>query len=191
MEPNYNFDTGCGEVPTPIDTAKPNLLIIGDSISMGYTLKLQADLTTLDVFHNQCNGAYAGHVNLFLDRYLAQAPSWDVITFNAGVWDIQDNVSLEHYLKHLRSIGLRLKGKAPRVIFFTTTSLADTADRRQAFNAAAADLMAEIGIEVYDLGIFSDSIEHLQLADKCHYTEAGYQALADQIKTGLNLQGGL
>jgi len=76
----------------------PNVLIIGDSISMGYTVPVRKLLDgKADVFRPTINCAHSGfgvqYVKWWLGRKNSKGKSkmptdtWDVIHFNFGVWD--------------------------------------------------------------------------------------------------------
>lgn len=67
----------------------PRVLIIGDSISIGYTPVVQRELERVaEVIHAPGNNAYSafGVANA---RDWVGSDGWDVIYFNHGIWDVQ------------------------------------------------------------------------------------------------------
>ena len=126
--------------------AKKRVLILGDSISIGYTpyvQKMLADeMTVLRPMRGDkpenCSGTTAGVVNI--DRWLAiDGGKWDVIHFNWGLHDLKHVIpgtngaktsesptdppqaTVEVYEKQLREIVAKLKATGAKLIFATTT----------------------------------------------------------------------
>jgi acyl-CoA thioesterase-1 len=128
------------------DPALPNVLLLGDSISIGYHQAVRQALQgKANVFRPiNANGAAencsdTGKGVSELDRWLAAAPKWDVIQFNWGLHDLKHIVpgsagpktspnpadpplrSVEEYRLNLEKIVARLKQTNARLIFATTT----------------------------------------------------------------------
>lgn len=125
----------------------PNVLIYGDSISIGYTPRVRADLEGRANVYRICrnggpSGSFIGKMTVMHDAMRDQrldAPwthEWDVIHFNVGLHDLKfvyqgkldkENgrqvSSLKVYQKNLRNIVAYLKKIAPdaTLIFATTT----------------------------------------------------------------------
>ncbi len=135
------------------DDKLPNLLIIGDSISVGYTLQVRALLEgKANVFrpHNtagtgveNCSGTTNGVINI--ERWLG-GRKWDVIHFNFGLHDLkrvteaggekvsanpQDppQATVEKYAGNLAVIVNKLKATGARLVFATTTPVPEGARR--------------------------------------------------------------
>lgn len=127
------------------DPALPNVLILGDSISIGYTLHVRKQLAgKANVFRplsadgtkpENCSGTTAGVQEI--DRWLA-GPKWDVIHYNWGLHDLkhvteaggnkvsskpEDPVQADEaaYGKNLEAIVAKLKATGARLICATTT----------------------------------------------------------------------
>jgi hypothetical protein len=67
----------------------PNVLIIGGSISIGYTRPLKEILKgKANVFHNPGNAAHSENGIAKLDSWLGTT-KWDVIHFNHGLHDLK------------------------------------------------------------------------------------------------------
>ena len=65
----------------------PNVLIIGDSISLGYTEQVKKLLKDkANVVHPPCNCQDSGTGVRSMEAWLGKA-KWDVVHFNFGIWD--------------------------------------------------------------------------------------------------------
>ena len=126
-------------------SAKPRVLLLGDSISIGYTPLVQEMLrndaevlrpTRPNGQPENCSGTTYGVAEL--DRWLAiGGGNWDVIHFNFGLHDLKrqnpatgtasnspadpPQADLETYRRHLSDITQRLKATGATVVFATTT----------------------------------------------------------------------
>ena len=125
----------------------PNVLIYGDSISIGYTQRVRGMLRgRANVYRLHCNGGDSGSfiakMNTMHDTMRApglDSPwdfEWDIIHFNVGLHDLKyvsetglDKVngkqvsSITEYQQNLREIVAYLERQAPdaKLIFATTT----------------------------------------------------------------------
>ena len=67
---------------------KPNILIIGDSISIGYTpFVKEALVDKAIVMHNKGNAQHTGTGLIKIEEWLGET-DWDIIQFNWGLWDL-------------------------------------------------------------------------------------------------------
>ncbi len=96
----------------------PRVLLIGDSISMGYTLPTRALLRgEANVHRIPTNGGPTTRGLAAMDRWLGNG-KWDVIHFNWGIHDLRHmpdgkrRVEPEDYEKNLRKLVARLKQTA-------------------------------------------------------------------------------
>jgi lysophospholipase L1-like esterase len=130
------------------DPNLPNVLIIGDSISIGYTLEVRALLAgKANVFRpvsadgknaENCSGTTKGVKSV--DRWLA-GRKWDVIHFNFALHDLKhvsqpgedtatsktedpQQANLEQYRQNLETIVQKLQTTGARLVFATTTPVA-------------------------------------------------------------------
>ncbi len=180
---------------------KKEVLIIGDSISIGYTPFLQKALAPeINVEHNPGNGGNTKRGVQSIDQWLG-GKQWDVIVFNFGLHDLvridslkkynvvdgKIQVTIEDYKKNLNIIASKLKQTTATLIFVTTTMVPENASGRKGddvavYNAAAIEVMKKNGIQVLDL--YTSSLtthpNNSKLGD-VHYTEQGYQLLAEPI----------
>ncbi len=177
----------------------PRVLLIGDSISMGYTLKVRELLAgKANVHRPQENSSDSANGLRKLDTWLG-AGKWDVIHFNFGLHDlkyIDEKGALtavekgkvvatpEQYEQNLRALVARLKATGAKVIAVTTTPVPAKSNGRQegseaAYNAALAKVARETGIGVNDLHAFvAKHADAQQLPNNVHFSPKGYDQLA-------------
>ena len=98
------------------DPQLPRVLLIGDSISIGYTVPTRELLAgKANVYRPPTNCTGTPTIVRNLDKWLAADQGrWDVIHFNSGIHDIKRPghkrvVTPEQYEKNLRTIVKRLK----------------------------------------------------------------------------------
>jgi hypothetical protein len=176
----------------------PRVLLIGDSISIGYTEPVRAELEgKANVHRIPENGEATLSVNKF-DKWLG-AGHWDVIHFNFGLHDLKfmDNglrqVPLSDYEGNLRRIVGRLKRSGARLIFASTTPVPDTKVNPPRlsgdvveYNAAAKRIMDESGVTIDDLyALVYPRLSELQLPANVHYTAEGYKVLGHQVSESI------
>src|SRR6266540_1933513 len=146
----------CDNVNT-VDDARPDILVIGDSISIGYTPFVQAALPGYDVSHNYCNAMDSKNGVNKIDLWLSQRPSWGAITFNHGLWDVASwiRTSDSNYRANLTSLARKIKASTTKPLFILTTEIPiNTPYRSNAraleLNAIALDVMNTEGVPVLD-----------------------------------------
>jgi len=186
------------------DDVLPNVLIIGDSISIGYTNPLKEILRgKANVFHNPGNAAHSENGLAKLDSWLGTT-KWDVIHFNHGLHDLKyvdsngknsntkDNadiqVPLEEYRQNMEAIVIRLKKTGAKLIFATTTPFPEGVkplripEDAQKYNSAALDIMKKHDIPVNDLHEFVlPKLKELQEPKNVHFTSKGSTAMAEEV----------
>lgn len=183
----------------------PRVLIIGDSISIGYTEPLREILAAEAVVeHNTGNARHSRYGLENLDKWLGDT-KWDVIHFNFGLHDLKyvdtkgENapsaaegtiqIGVEEYEKNLEGIVKRLQQTGARLIFATTTAYPDrpTGPLRNLqdlgiYNAAALRVMTAHTVPVNDLYAFTkDRLAELQQPNNVHFTKAGSRVLAEEV----------
>lgn len=172
----------------------PRVLLIGDSISMGYTLPVRKRLEGVANVHRiLTNGGPSKNV-VHYDRWLGSG-KWDLIHFNHGIHDLRHmadgrrQVEPAEYEKNLRAIVSRLRQTGARLIFATTTPIPPpplkperTFGEVAEYNAIAARVMRELGVPVNDLyGHVLPEFDRLHQPSDLHYTPAGSEFLADKV----------
>jgi acyl-CoA thioesterase-1 len=172
----------------------PRVLLIGDSISIGYTEPVRVELTNKANLHRiPENGASTLTGLKNLDNWLGSS-KWDVIHFNFGLHDLRlddgkHQVPLPDYETNLRTIVRRLQQTGAKLIWAATTPVPDAEvkpPRRSAdviaYNAAAARIMTESAIPIDDLyELVKPRLAELQLPANVHYTLPGYNVLGHQV----------
>eukprot|EP01009_Symbiontida_sp_KSa7_P010110 NODE_919_length_722_cov_1398.246657_g710_i0.p1 GENE.NODE_919_length_722_cov_1398.246657_g710_i0~~NODE_919_length_722_cov_1398.246657_g710_i0.p1 ORF type:complete len:222 (+),score=57.26 NODE_919_length_722_cov_1398.246657_g710_i0:30-668(+) len=153
-------------VKDPPSTTLPNCLVIGDSVSIGYTGVVVKELQSVcKVQHGPYDVADGGagstaYGQACLDNWLrtqAQQPvKWDVIQFNFGLHDL-DNASsaVATYVQQLTNITTRLLATGAKLQYALTTPFMPDATVGdmvvETLNAKATDLMAQHKIPLVDL----------------------------------------
>jgi acyl-CoA thioesterase-1 len=184
----------------------PRVLIIGDSISQGYTPIVQKRLKDkANILHAPGNSESTVRGLEHLDAWLGPK-KWDVIHFNWGLHDMkyidaqtklteiskgQQWVPVEAYEKNLAELVQRLKKTGAKLIWCTTTPVPEGVHGRvpgeeDKYNAAALRVMQAAGVPVDDLCAFiAPQRAKLGLPKDVHYTAAGYAALAGEVVKAL------
>ena len=177
------------------DPALPRVLLVGDSISIGYTLPTRALLQgKANVHRIPVNGGPTINGLENIDRWLGSG-KWHVIHFNWGLHDLKftddgkHQVSIEKYEKNLTDLVGRLKRTGATLSWASTTPVPDaqvTPPRRNsdviAYNLAARRVMEENGITIDDLyAVALPRLQEIQRPANVHYTDAGYEVLAERV----------
>ena len=174
----------------------PRVLLIGDSISMGYTLPVRTLLKGKANLHRiPDNGGSTKDGLTHLDAWLGDG-KWNVIHFNWGLHDLKhmkdgkldltgERISTPaEYEANLRVLVKRLQATGARLIWASTTPVPAGADGRVAgdelaYNEAAMRVMKDRGVQVNDLHALC--LPHLadwQQAHNVHFQAAGCDGLA-------------
>ena len=195
------------------DPALPDVLLLGDSISIGYTLQVRELLKDkANVFRPSkgnrpvnCSGTTRGL--RFLDAWL-EGREWSVIHFNWGLHDLKHvktaggdaksndpesptQATLEVYTKNMEAIVEKLEATGARLVFATTTPVVEgtlnplrVPEDPVRYNEAALALMKEHSIPVNDLYSFClPNLKEWQLPKNVHFRGVGSAALAKKVAT--------
>lgn len=182
---------------------RPKVLIIGDSISMGYTRHaVSAVGESLELVRHDGNGGDSSNVLSHLPQWLERFHDAELVHVNCGLHDIKRSrpdgsyqVPLEKYRENLSSIADMLKSAGRNVLWAATTPVMDEMhaargsdfDRYQqdvlTYNQAAAEIMSEAGVSINDLhAVVQDAgIETCLGQDGVHMTEWGYVTLGRAV----------
>jgi GDSL-like Lipase/Acylhydrolase family len=193
------------------DPSLPNVLILGDSISIGYTLEVRKLLAgKANVFRplkgegpENCSGTIAGVQNI--DRWL-EGQKWDVIHFNWGLHDMKHvskedpakpsskaedpvQATVEVYSKNMETLVKKMQATGAKLIFATTTPVTPgtTNPLRETtapglYNDAAVKIMEQNKIPVNDLyALCLPKLDKLQLPKNVHFNAEGSTALAAEV----------
>lgn len=187
----------------------PRVLLIGDSISIGYTVPVRELLKgKANVFRIPVNGGPTSNGVTHLKSWLGDS-KWDVIHFNFGLHDLvymgpdgkrgvdpklpgaHHQVELPDYEKNLNEIVGVLKTTGAKLIWCTTTPVPDgtgfrLSDESVRFNEVAAAVMEKAGIPVNDLHRHATArLAEVQLPANVHFSDPGSAYLAEQVAAAI------
>ena len=195
----------------------PRVLLLGDSISIGYTVPVRNKLAGRANVHRapeNCGPTTRGLERL--SEWLGDR-RWDVIHFNFGLHDLKYmdekgklvapaegkiQVVLDDYKKNLQEIVRRLKQTRATLIWCATTPVPEGANGRIAgdeneYNRIAAEVIQEASsdtkILVNNLHQFANQrLSEIQQPANVHFTREGSKLLAtavvESIEQALNIQ---
>ncbi len=183
-------------------TSRKKVLVIGDSISIGYTPYVKEKLKSeADVVHNRGNAKFSKNGLDSIYSWIGNT-DWDVIHFNFGLWDLcyrlpsgerdKNNgkltATVEEYKDNLDKIVSILKETDAEIIFANTTMVPSKESGRytqdvERFNMAAEEVMKKHNIEVNDLYSLSLKVhpEYGLGNDNVHYKKDGYKVFSEQV----------
>lgn len=183
----------------------PRALLIGDSISIGYTLPVRAALKGKVNVHRpptNCGPTTSGLKGI--DNWLGDS-QWDLIHFNWGLHDLKylgpngqnlqdpkdpknhQQVPPDQYEENLRQLVLRLKKTGAKLVWRNTTPVPEGAKGRVVgdaakYNAIAQRVMKENDVVIQDMfGFVKPQQAKLMLKANVHFTKEGSAALADEV----------
>jgi len=182
----------------------PRVLLIGDSISIGYTLPVRDLLKGKANVHRIPQNGGATDVGLDKMASWLGDGKWDVIHFNFGLHDAKylsetaQRASREQYRENLRMLIEQMKATRARLIFATTTPVPkggvlsptrkfDSIEQR---NKIAVALMQEQGVAIDDLyAVALPAMAEVGRENDVHFSPEGYsllaKAVAESIETAL------
>lgn len=182
----------------------PRVLIIGDSISIGYTLDVRALLKgKANVHRIPTNGGPTSNGLKHIDEWLGSG-NCDVIHFNWGLHDLKyirndpskrvdpqtlgshPQVALGDYEKNLNSLVQKMKTTGAKLIWCNTTHVPAGSEGRvegdeNPYNEAADRVMASAGIPTNDLRAHALAKPDAQLPANVHYSSEGSRHLAEKV----------
>lgn len=179
------------------DPRLPRVLLIGDSISIGYTLPVRELLRgKANVHRIPTNGGPSFEGLKHLDEWLG-TEKWDVIHFNWGLGDLKDmrtpeaiaagqpgqrQVAPDQYRKNLEELVRRLKKSGAKLIWASTVPVPAGVKGRVPdevrYNEIAAEVMTAEQVAIDDLySIAKPRSQELQIFDG-HFTSEGSRVLA-------------
>ena len=171
------------------------ILILGDSISMGYRGYVKEALEgRADVQYSEDNGRYTKYTLHMVNQWIRTNGAPDIVHWNNGIWDMSvepplkgNFTPLPEYLAALERIVETLRTAGVKSIIFATTTYQKPecpnvcAADVDLYNEAARALMRRQGIEINDLGaLVKPRIDEFVCEDNLHLNEAGYRACAEQ-----------
>ncbi|MHC4460657.1 MAG: alpha/beta hydrolase fold domain-containing protein [Planctomycetota bacterium] len=196
--------------PIKDDPNLPRVLLIGDSISIGYTLPVRKLLTDKANVHRVSTNARHTGIGLEnIHKWLGDG-NWDVIHFNWGLHDLcyrsrnaktpgrkdKVNGSLDltfaEYKQNLRKLAKILRTTDAKLIWASTTPVPDGEPGRIKgdeirYNKAAEKIMKENGVTINDLYARAlPKLNRIQLPNgNVHFTTGGSNYLAEQVAASI------
>lgn len=182
-------------VPVQDEPGLPRVLLIGDSISMGYTVPVRNLLKgKANVHRIPTNGGPTTRGLANIDKWLGDG-DWDIIHFNWGIHDLRHmedgkrQVEPADYEKNLRALVAKLKQTGAILIWASITPIPDpplkperTFGDELEYNRIAAAVMKENGITINDLhSRVLPRFTELQKPQDLHYNEEGSNFLAEIV----------
>ena len=191
--------------PIKDDPSLPRVLLIGDSISIGYTLPVRALLKGQANVHRpptNCGPTIRGLQQI--DKWVGEK-KWDVIHFNWGLHDLKymgpngqnlakpgaegshQQVPPAKYEQNLRKLVTRLKETGATLIWCSTTPVPKGVAGRVVgdsvkYNKIAEKVMQENDVVINDLYAFAlPKCEEIMRPVNVHFTPDGSKELAKQV----------
>ncbi len=179
------------------DPKLPRVLLIGDSVSRGYTQAVRQVLAGKSNVHRapaNCGPTASGIRNL--DVWLGDG-EWDLIHFNFGIHD--RNTPITEYKNRLEQLVTRMKATGAKLMWASTTPIPDLMDKKYSAasivdrNTAAAQVMEKHGVSTDDLfTAITPHLAEMQNPNDVHFNSAGYtflgETVAKAIETRLSLE---
>ena len=188
-------------MPITDEPGLPRILLIGDSISMGYTLPVRELLKgQANVHRILTNGGSTKDGVTNINDWLGSG-KWDVIHFNWGLHDLKrmkdgklnlagEQIStLTEYEANLRALVKRMQATGAKLIWAATTPVPEGSDGRAAreevkYNEVASRVMKDLGVPTDDLhACCLPKLAEWQLPKNVHYKPEGYAGIAVQVAT--------
>lgn len=186
--------------PIKDEPGLPRVLLIGDSVSIGYTLQVRALLKGKANVHRIPANGGATEVGLAnMKKWLGDG-KWDVIHFNFGLHDAKfasettQRASREEYADNLRKLVVQMKATGAELIFATTTPVPKEGnisptrrfDSIPERNEIAKKVMAENGVAIDDLySVVLPVQSEVGRSNDVHFQPAGYELLARQVAASI------
>ncbi|OGV67884.1 MAG: hypothetical protein A2283_03145 [Lentisphaerae bacterium RIFOXYA12_FULL_48_11] len=168
------------------DPKLPRVLLIGDSVSRGYTQSVRKAMAGKANVHRapaNCGPTAAGIKKI--DIWLGDG-KWDVIHFNFGIHD--RSTPAADYAQRLDQLIERMQRTGAKLVWASTTPIPDDPAKKQTavsiveHNQIAAEIMKKQGVAVDDL--FTSITPHLarvQNPNDVHFNAEGYELLGKKV----------
>jgi lysophospholipase L1-like esterase len=168
------------------DPQLPRVLLIGDSVSRGYTQAVRKELSGKANVHRapaNCGPTASGLKNI--NVWLGDG-KWDVIHFNFGIHD--RNTPIADYTQRLEQLVARMNQAGAKLVWASTTPIPDSPDGKQTAasivqrNHAAAEVMQRHSVAVNDLfAAVTPHLAELQPPQDVHFNAKGYEFLGRKV----------
>jgi acyl-CoA thioesterase-1 len=180
------------------------VLILGDSISLGYTASVRKHLEgKADVFRPRENCQHTAYGLEHIKTWLGDG-KWDVIHFNWGIWDthmldarnrlVRDETQRDLHIRHtprqyrenLTKLVEIMEKTGAKLIWASTTPIMSRKGVRfddiKNLNVVAEEIMKGRNIAINDLYAYVlPNVKEWQSADQVHFTAQGSDQLGKQV----------
>jgi arylsulfatase A-like enzyme len=187
-----------------LDPNLPNVLIIGDSISLGYTPYVRRALSgKVNLVHAPGNNSGTTLGRQKLTEWLGDM-EWDLIHFNWGLHDLKhvkagtgknsndpndpQQADISQYRENMEYLVQQMRQTGAALIFATTTPYpagvkpCRIPEDAQRYNQAARGIMKAHGIAINDLySLVLPRLEELQNPVNVHFSAKGSEVLAQEV----------
>ena len=179
-----------------------NLLLIGDSIRMGYDKSVKRTLEgKANVIFPTDNCRFAAYLLRKFHEYLSdiKGEDIDVVHWNAGLWDClrlfeeDPHTPIDVYAYYIERVCVRIKKICPnaKVIFATSTKVLSEKMGKdfkrynediEKYNEVAVEIAKKHGFEINDLYTLSTTLPEEAHSDAVHYyTSIGTEAFTNRV----------
>jgi acyl-CoA thioesterase-1 len=199
------------QAPAIDDPKLPRVMIIGDSISVGYTDEVRRLLAGKANVHRVAGnaGPSSSGVQKMNEWVAPMNGAWDVIHFNFGLHDLKlgtggknnqpyatsdgHQVSLQDYEKNLSELVATFKTTGAALVWCSTTPVPAgkvdpprQPDDVMKYNQVARQVMIKNGVAINDLfATAQPKLADIQLPNNVHYTKEGYAEMAKQVAASI------
>lgn len=168
----------------------PRVLLIGDSVSRGYTQAVRVALAgKMNVHRAPENCGPTANGVKKIEVWLGDG-KWDVIHFNFGIHD--RSTPLADYQQRLEQLVERMSKTGAKLIWASTTPIPDDLPKNQRAssiierNTRAMEVMMKAGVTSDDLfGAISPHLADLQNPNDVHFNGKGYEFLGAEVAKSL------
>ena len=175
------------------DPKLPRVLLIGDSVSRGYTQPARKVLAGKANVHRapaNCGPTVTGLKNI--EVWLGDG-RWDLIHFNFGIHD--RNTPSADYTQRLEQLIERMKKTGAKLIWATTTPIPDDPSKKLSAasiverNKATVGLMNKHGVATDDLfAAITPHLAAMQIPNDGHFNAKGYDFLGETVAKAIEEQ---
>ena len=198
----YLEDGNAAALELDYDPQKVSILLIGDSIRMGYCKTVRAQLADVaNVFYPAENCRNTQNVITNLHAWSKQFPADDIgiVQFNCGHCDVahwsgdeESLTSADEYRRNIQMIIRLLRKFFPKakLVFATTTAMNPNGivgvnprynSRIELYNRIAVEVANESAVAVNDLYAITKTYTTEMYRDHCHLTEPTSEALGKAV----------
>lgn len=173
------------------DPKLPRVLLIGDSVSRGYTQSVRKYLAGKANVHRapaNCGPTALGLKKI--DIWLGDG-KWDVTHFNFGIHD--RNTPIAEYGQRLEQLVERMEKTGAKIIWASTTPIPDDLAKKQTAesiverNQIAAEIMMKHDVSINDLfTTITPHLDKLQNPKDVHFNGEGYDFLGQKTAEAIS-----